>query len=58
MGKIKMFFNGIRKELERIRWPKKQEMVKYSIITIVFIIFFALFFLLLDLIVAFIKTGV
>ena len=31
-------------EFSRIKWPNKKEMVKYSIATIVFVIFFALFF--------------
>lgn len=57
MEKIRSFFNGIKKELGRVRWPKKQEMFKYSIITILFIVFFALFFAILDLIIAAIKTG-
>ncbi len=52
MKKIIKFFKGIKKEISRVRWPNKKEMVKYSIATILFILFFALFFYLFDTIVA------
>lgn len=44
MKKIIKFFKGVKKEISRVRWPNKKEMVKYSIATLVFILFFALFF--------------
>lgn len=56
MEKLKKFFRGIKKETDKIRWPNKKDMVKYSIATLVFILFFALFFFLLDIIFAFIKS--
>lgn len=49
------FFTGVRKEMKHVRWPLKKEMVKYSIATLSFIIFFALFFALTDFIIAGIK---
>lgn len=52
MKKIIKFFKGVKKEISRVRWPNKKEMVKYSIATILFILFFALFFYLFDTIVA------
>ena len=55
MGKISKFFGGIKKEAEKVRWPSKKDMVKYSITTILFIIFFALFFFSLDIVIAFFK---
>lgn len=48
MKKIIKFLNGVKKEFGRIVWPSKQNMVKYSIATIGFIIFFALFFYAFD----------
>lgn len=48
MEKVRKFLFGIKKEMGRVRWPNKKEMVMYSIATIVFIIFFALFFTLVD----------
>ena len=44
MKKIKNFFGEVRKEFSKVKWPSKKDMVKYSVATIVFVIFFALFF--------------
>lgn len=52
MKKIVKFFKGVKKEISRVRWPNKKEMIKYSTATIIFILFFALFFYLFDTIVA------
>ena len=49
------FFKGVIKEMKHVRWPLKKEMVKYSIATLSFIIFFTLFFMLTDLIIAAVK---
>lgn len=56
MKKIKTFFKDVKKELNKVKWPSKKNMVKYSVVTVVFIIFFTLFFTALDLIIAFVKT--
>lgn len=56
MKKIRKFFSEVKKELGKVKWPSKKDMVKYSISTITFVIFFAVFFYLIDLAVAFIKT--
>lgn len=48
MNKIKGFFYGVVKEAKRSHWPKGKELFKYSVISIVLIIFFALFFFCLD----------
>ncbi len=56
MKKIKTFFKDVKKELNKVKWPSKKNMVKYSVVTVVFIIFFALFFTALDLIIVFVKT--
>lgn len=56
MKKIRKFFSEVKKELGKVKWPGKKDMVKYSIATITFVIFFALFFYVIDLAVAFIKS--
>lgn len=56
MRKIKNFLSEVKKELGKVKWPNKKDMVKYSIATISFVIFFAVFFYLIDLGVAFIKS--
>ena len=58
MKKIKKFFSEVKKELGKVKWPNRKDMIKYSIATIVFVIFFAGFFYLIDLTVAFIKSMV
>lgn len=52
------FFHEVRNEVSKVKWPSKKDMVKYSIATIVFIIFFAVFFYLIELILALLKMGV
>ena len=48
----KKLFSGVRSEMAKVKWPSKKDMIKYSIATIVFVIFFALFFYLIDVIIA------
>ena len=55
MKKISTFFRGVSKEIKKIRWPKKKEMVKYSFATLTLILFFGLFYYSLDVIFAFLK---
>ena len=42
----------LRSEFNKIKWPTKKEMVKYSIAVIVFIVFCALFFWLIQFVMA------
>ncbi len=53
--KIKSFFKGIKKEAKAIRWPDGKNMVKYSCITVVMLIFFGLFFYASDALFALIR---
>ncbi len=55
MSKIKKFISDMKKELDRIRWCKGKELLKNAIVTIVFIIFFALFFVAVEYIVTLIN---
>lgn len=57
-SKIITFFKEVKTEVSKIKWPSKKDMVKYSLATICFIVFFALFFYLIDLIIALLKAGV
>ena len=56
MKGIKKFFGEVRKELSKVKWPSKKDMVKYSIATIVFIVFCALFFYLIDILFALVQS--
>lgn len=55
MKKIKSFFKGVRKEAKMVRWPDGKNLVKYSTITIVMLIFFGGFFYGLDALFAFLR---
>jgi preprotein translocase subunit SecE len=49
--KKESWFHGVKSEFKKVRWPNRKEMVKYSIATICFIIFFGLFFYAIQLII-------
>jgi preprotein translocase subunit SecE len=56
MDKIRAFFNGVKKEISRVRWPNKKQLFKSSLAVVVFSLFFALFFYLTDLFSAFVRA--
>jgi preprotein translocase SecE subunit len=56
MKKFIKFLNGVKKEVGRVRWSDKKHMIKYSLATIAAIVFFSLYFYVIDIIVAFIKS--
>ena len=58
MGKIIDYFKGVKKELSRVRWLDKKNLVKYSVAALSFMVFFALFFYLIDLGVTLIRTNI
>ena len=58
MKKLKSFFASVKKEMTRVRWPNKKDMIKYSVATLICIIAFAAFFVASDFIIAGIKSFV
>lgn len=50
------FCHGVRSEFKKVRWTSKKDMVKYSVATIVFIVFCSLFFYGIDTIFALIQS--
>ena len=52
----KIFINGVKDETKKVHWPSKKDMVKYSGATIAFIIFFALFFYLINVLFALVQS--
>ena len=50
------FLKDVKSEMKKVRFPNKKEMITYSVATISLVIFFELYFGLLDLIIAGIKT--
>lgn len=48
MKRLARFFVSVKKEMQKVRWPKKKEMIKFSTATIAVICFFMVFFSLVD----------
>lgn len=55
-AKFLTFCNGVKSEFAKVHWPSSKDMLKYSIATILFIVFFALFFYAIEVIFALIQT--
>lgn len=51
----KSYIEEVKDEMKKVKWPTKKEMVKYTISTLSFIILFALFFLAIASLFAFVK---
>ena len=54
--KFRIFCHGVKSEFKRVHWTSKDDMIKYSISTIVFIIFCSIFFYVIDIIFALIQS--
>ena len=48
LTKFRIFCNGVKSEFNKVHWPTKDKMIKYSIAVIVFVIFCAIFFYIID----------
>lgn len=49
---LKDFFSGVKSESKKVMWTSKKNLVKYSVATLVFMLFICLFFVGTDLIIA------
>lgn len=45
-------FEGILGEVKKVRWPKKNELLKDTFVAIAFMLIFAIFFVMSDLVVS------
>jgi preprotein translocase SecE subunit len=48
MDRIKAFFNGVKKESERVRWPSRKNMMKDSGAVLALCFFLGIFFYLVN----------
>ena len=46
--RIAKYFKGVGKELKRIRWTDKKDLLKYSVCTLIFVLFFGVYFYAID----------
>ena len=53
---FRIFCHGVASEFKKVHWPTKENMIKYSIATILFVIFCGLFFYAIDVIFALIQS--
>jgi preprotein translocase subunit SecE len=51
MDKIRSFLHGVKKEVERVRWPDRKNLIKDSMAVLTFCIFFGIFFYVINVIV-------
>ena len=54
--RVVKYFKGVGKELKRIRWTDRKDLFKYSICTLVFVLFFGIYFYAIDWIVLLIRS--
>lgn len=52
IAKLKEFFTGVKEERKKVIWTSKKNLVKYSIATLLFMLFICLFFIATDLVIA------
>lgn len=50
------FFHGVKTESKRIHWTTKKDLARYSVATLIFVIFFSLFFYFVNFLYAFIHS--
>ena len=48
MQRITNFFSDIAREMRKVSWPKRKELTRYTITVLSTVIFFALFFEVID----------
>ena len=58
IGATDSFGGAVRAEMKLVRWPSAKEVVKYSIAVLVFVLFFAGFFYIIDTLFALIKGAI
>lgn len=52
----KSYVQEVKSELKKVKWPSKEEMLKYSIAVLIFIVIFGLYFYGLDALFAWISS--
>ena len=56
MKKLAKFLNSVKKEMKKVRWPKKNEISTYGTVTVLFVLTFAAFFGIVYVVISRIKT--
>ena len=48
MQRIKKFFSEVLREMRKVSWPKRGELTRYTVTVLSTVVFFALFFEVID----------
>jgi len=48
------FFKDVNREMRKVSWPKGPELTKYTVIVILTVVFFTVFFTITDLLITFV----
>lgn len=54
--RFRIFCHGVKTEFTKVHWTSKSDMIKYSVATIIFIVFCSLFFYGIDAVFAFFQS--
>ncbi len=54
--RFRIFCHGVKSEFKKVHWTSKNDLIKYSIATICFLVFAALFFYFIDIVFALIQS--
>jgi preprotein translocase subunit SecE len=49
MQRILKFFRNVAIEMQKVSWPRKKELYKYTVTVVTTVLFFILFFTIIDL---------
>ena len=49
MQRLKNFFSNVFKEMRKVSWPKRRELTRYTITVLSTVVFFTVFFAVIDL---------
>ncbi len=47
-GGITSFFRGVKTEMKKVQWPTKRELVRYTIVVFITVVFISLLILVID----------
>ena len=51
----KSYLKEVKSELKKVKWPTKKDIIKYTISTLVIVVFFAIYFVGIESLFSFIK---
>lgn len=54
---IVKYFNGVKKEIGRIRWTTGKELIKYSVTAVAFMLCLGVYFYAIDMLVTLVRSA-